>query len=262
MASWNIPALVNKIAEDIPAIKGLLTALFKWTDADTTDVPTGAKRLQSVTGGRQIQEYSGSAWASVGKLMHDCDMLDGKHASTSQTANTIPVRDANGTIPGNISGNAATATEASSLASGYTVPIANGGTGATTAANARSALGANNASNISSGILGVAYGGTGSSTKNFVDLTENQNVGGTKTFSSEIKSTAGTLISGVMTGVSIADTTRGQYSSKNLIAVCDKDGKKFVNIGCELLLMAVEHYFSRCVTEPITGGFHIQCSKS
>jgi len=183
MASWNIPALINKISEDVPAIKALLTALFKWTDADTTDVPVGAKRLQDVAGGRQMQEYSGSAWGNVGKLMHDVDMLDGKHASTAQTADTIPVRDANGTIPGNISGNAATATEASSLASGYTTPVANGGTGATTEAGARASLGADNASNISSGILDIAYGGTGSSTKNFVDLTSNQNVGGTKTFS-------------------------------------------------------------------------------
>ena len=36
------------------------------------------------------------------------------------------------------------------------VPIANGGTGATTAANARSNLGANNASNINAGTLAMA----------------------------------------------------------------------------------------------------------
>lgn len=161
MASWNIPALVNKISEDVPALKALLTALFKWTDADTTDVPEGAKRLQSVSGGKQVQEYSGSAWGSVGKLMHDVDMLDGKHASTAQTADTIPVRDANGSIPGNITGNAATATTASSVSSEYVVPIANGGTGATSAANARTNLGTNNAANINAGILGTSYGGTG-----------------------------------------------------------------------------------------------------
>jgi len=161
MASWNIPALINKISEDVPAIKALLTALFKWTDAGTEDVPEGAKRLQSVTGGRQIQEYSGSSWGSVGKLMHDVDMLDGKHASTSQTPDTIPVRDANGSIPGNVTGNAATATTASSVSSEYVVPIANGGTGATSAANARTNLGTNNAENITQGVLATARGGTG-----------------------------------------------------------------------------------------------------
>jgi hypothetical protein len=231
MASWNIPALVNKISEDVPAIKGLLTALFKWTDADTTDVPVGAKRLQDVAGGKQMQEYSGSAWASVGKLMHDCDMLDGKHASTAQTADTIPVRDANGTIPGNISGNAATATSAYGLDSGYTVPVANGGTGATTAAGARASLGADNASNISSGILDIAYGGTGSSQKNFVDLTNNQNVAGVKTFSSSFTTSVSPMLTSTnWSGIGIGDTTRGQASYKMLAQAVDKDGKRFMGI--------------------------------
>lgn len=243
MPSWNIPALVNKISEDVPAIKGLLTALFKWTDADTTDVPVGAKRLQDVAGGKQMQEYSGSAWASVGKLMHDVDMLDGKHASTAQTADTIPVRDANGTIPGNISGNAATATSAYGLAGDFVVPVVNGGTGATTEAGARASLGADNASNINSGILDIAYGGTGSSTKNFVDLTENQNVGGTKTFSSEIKSTANILITSVMTGVSNADTTRGQKSAKGLAYAYDKDGKLFAGVETNALTDGSKNIF-------------------
>ena len=170
MASWNIPALINKISEDVPAIKALLTALFKWTDAGTEDVPEGAKRLQSVTGGRQIQEYSGSSWGSVGKLMHDVDMLDGKHASTAQTPDTIPVRDANGSIPGNITGNAATATTASSVSSEYVVPIANGGTGATSAANARTNLGTDNAENITQGVLATARGGTGRSDGKVTDV--------------------------------------------------------------------------------------------
>lgn len=231
MASWNIPALVNKISEDVPAIKALLTALFKWTDTDTSDVPEGAKRLQTVSGGRQIQEYSGSAWASVGKLMHDVDMLDGKHASTSQTADTIPVRDSNGSVPGNITGNAATATEASSLASGYTVPVANGGTGATTQKGARESLGANNASNIDSGILDIKYGGTGSSTKNFVDLTSNQTVGGTKTFSSSLTVTANPMLtSEKLSGISIADASRGAATNRSAFQVLDKDGKRFAGI--------------------------------
>ena len=243
MASWNIPALINKISEDVPAIKALLTALFKWTDADTTDVPVGAKRLQDVAGGKQMQEYSGSAWGNVGKLMHDVDMLDGKHASTAQTADTIPVRDANGTIPGNVSGNAATATTAYGLAGDFVVPVANGGTGATTEAGARASLGTDNASNISSGILDIAYGGTGSSTKNFVDLTENQNVGGTKTFSSEIKSTAETFISGAMTGVSVADTSRGQVSKKILCRVDDKDGVRIFGIEPQAATDGTRHIF-------------------
>ena len=161
MASWNIPALINKISDDVPAIKTLLTALFKWTDADTTDVPVGAKRLEAVTGGRQIQEKTASGWASVGKLMHDADTLDGWHGAQSALANHVVVRDSNGKINGDILGNANTATTASSLAQNYVAPIANGGTGATSAANARANLGANNGSNINTGVVGTAYGGTG-----------------------------------------------------------------------------------------------------
>ena len=227
MASWNIPALVNKISEDVPAIKALLTALFKWTDDNTTDVPVGAKRLQEVAGGKQMQEYSGSAWGNIGKLMHDVDMLDGKHASTAQTADTIPVRDANGTIPGNISGNAATATSAYGLDSGYTVPVSNGGTGATSEAGARASLGADNASNISSGILDIAYGGTGSSTKNFVDLTNNQNVGGTKTFSSNLAFSGDNFLEKTLSGIANTDTTRGQRSTFVICKITDSANKLF-----------------------------------
>ena len=159
--SWNIPALINKIASDIPGLNTLLKALLKWDTSGTEDIPTGAKRMTDVTGGKQLQQYDGASWGSTGKLMHDVDMLDGFHASQSQTAGTIPVRNANGAVPGNITGNAATATEASALANDYVVPVANGGTGANTEAGARQTLGTNNAANITKGVLATARGGTG-----------------------------------------------------------------------------------------------------
>ena len=210
MASWNIPALVNKISEDIPALKVLLSALAKWTDSGTENVPVGAKRLQAVTGGRQIQEYVGSppSWQSVGKLIHDCDTVDGKSAATSVTANTIPVRDANGKVPGDILGNAATATTAAGLADGFIVPRAKGGTGAADAANARLNLGTNIATNITAGVLPVARGGTGSGTQNFVDLSTNQTVGGNKTFSGEV-----TLNRSVLK-MAVLDTTTGSSTTR------------------------------------------------
>lgn len=211
MASWNSPALVNKIADDVPAIKALLTALFKWTDADTdsTSIPVGAKRLFTSTGtggailGRRIEEYDGSSWASVGRLLHDCDTLDGKHAATGTSADTIPVRDASGKIDGDILGNAYTATTASGLASGYVVPVANGGTGADDAAQARINLGTNNAANITTGVLAIANGGTGSDTKNFVDLSSAQTIGGDKNFSGKV------ILNKNVLQMTVLDTTEG-----------------------------------------------------
>lgn len=160
--SWSgAVALANKIASDVPAIKTMLDALAKMDFTGITGIPANVKRIASVTGGVQLQKYASNAWATVGKLMHDVDTVDGKHAATGTTANTIPVRDASGALPGNVTGNAATASKAAALADGYTVPVAKGGTGATTAAAARANLGADNAANITKGTLATARGGTG-----------------------------------------------------------------------------------------------------
>lgn len=207
-ASWNNPALVNKISDDVPAIKALLIALFKMTDSNTEDVPTDAKRLYSVSGGVQFQKYTGTAWTSIGKLIHDCDTLDGKHATSSATADTIPVRDANGRLAGDILGNANTATTASSVASNYIVPVANGGTGASDEAGARTNLGTNNAANITTGILAIAQGGTGSSTKNFVDLSTAQTIGGDKTFSGKV------VLNKNVLQMIVLDTTEGATAER------------------------------------------------
>ena len=140
--SWSAAvALANKIASDVPAIKTMLDALANMDFTGITNLPENAKRIFSVTGGVQIQKYASNAWATVGKLMHDVDTVDGKHAATGTTANTIPVRDASGKLPGDITGNASTASKASDLADNYVVPVAKGGTEASTAAEARKNLG-------------------------------------------------------------------------------------------------------------------------
>ena len=140
--SWSAAvALANKIATDVPAIKTMLDALANMDFTGITNLPENAKRIFSVTGGVQIQKYASNAWATVGKLMHDVDTVDGKHAATGTTANTIPVRDSSGKLPGDITGNASTASKASDLADNYVVPVAKGGTEASTAAEARKNLG-------------------------------------------------------------------------------------------------------------------------
>jgi hypothetical protein len=108
-----------------------------------------------------------------------------------------------GTAGISITGNAANVTGV--------IAIANGGTGDTTAGGARSNLGAaqsgaNSDITSLSGLttpLSVTQGGTGSGTKNFVDLSTDQTIGGSKIFSNQI-------ISSVATGTAplqIASTT-------------------------------------------------------
>lgn len=155
MPSFNVARLDKKISEDIPDISAVLKALAKWDVSGFTDIPDGSLRMTlDVKNQGTIEKYSGS-WSPVTKLMHDVDKLDGYHASTSASANTIVVRDKNGAIPGNILGNAATATEAGGFSDGVTLPVSQGGTGATTASQARTNLGVPPTSHASSG---TAYG--------------------------------------------------------------------------------------------------------
>lgn len=146
--SWGLPKLVSKILEAVPAINYLLNALAKMDYTGTEDVPIGAVRLESLSGGYQLQRYNGTSWVSVGKLIHDAETVDGKSASTTATADTIPVRDSSGKVPGDITGNAATASSASALST--TLAISKGGTGATSASAARSNLGVPSTSHASS----------------------------------------------------------------------------------------------------------------
>ena len=140
MASFSGPKLSNRIADDVPDIQAVLSSLAKLTpDSGNTDYPIGTKRVAETTNGYEFQQYNGTGWVTLEKWNLDAQKVDGYSASTGTTANTIPVRNANGKLPGDILGNAATATKANALSE--TNPIPMGGTGATTAEQARANLG-------------------------------------------------------------------------------------------------------------------------
>lgn len=134
--SINIPALNNTIRTDIPAINAVIKALAKLDPSVLADLESGTKRIVEGSSGWEIQQYNGSSWVTLTQFNINAQQVDGFDASASVAANTIPVRNAEGNIPGNITGNAPTADKLNS-----TLTVNAGGTGATTAANARTNLG-------------------------------------------------------------------------------------------------------------------------
>lgn len=126
MPSWNAPSLTNYIRNDVPAIHQLMNAVARWTpegydDIICTEISADFKRMveatqtdTTITKMMRIERFNGETWKSVGKLMHDVDMLDGYHASkTSSAENFIPVYNANKKIAGGAEGEAGKAIQLS-----------------------------------------------------------------------------------------------------------------------------------------------------
>ena len=140
MASFSGPKLSNRIADDVPDMQAMLSSLAKLTpDSGNTDYPIGTKRVAETTNGYEFQQYNGTGWVTLEKWNIDAQKVDGHSACTGTTANTIPVRNADKKLPGDITGNAATATSAQSLSE--INPIGKGGTGADNVESARANLG-------------------------------------------------------------------------------------------------------------------------
>lgn len=140
-ADFARPNVGNKIKEDVPGMADILQALATGALSGTVNTPTGTLNYY-VDGNNtlKIQRLDANgAWVDIAQIKNDADTLDGWHAATSTTKNTIPVRDSNGNLPGSITGNAPTATKATELTE--INPVAMGGTGASTAADARTNLG-------------------------------------------------------------------------------------------------------------------------
>ena len=94
-----------------------------------------------------------------------------------------------------------------SKASAGTLAVARGGTGLTASPSMLTNLASTTAANVLAasprpgvtGVLPVANGGTGSSTKNFVDLSSAQTISGTKTFTNTVKASLGEFANFVAT---------------------------------------------------------------
>lgn len=138
--SWTNPRLVTPIRDDVPNLQQKLIALLKQDPTTIIDVPAEAKRLYEVSAGNwQLQKYNGTSWIPLNKLQMDVDKVDGYDATITSTPNTVAVRGADGKLQGDITGNAATASSATTLS--QTLPVNKGGTGATTSEQARTNLG-------------------------------------------------------------------------------------------------------------------------
>lgn len=147
--SWLSPKLLEKIADNVPFLQRALLALVKQDPSSIADVPTGAKRLVEISKGMwQLQQFNGTSWEPLGKLQMDVDTLDTFNAALTPQKNTIPVRDANGDLPGNITGNAATADSAKTLSE--ILEVEKGGTGASTPEQGRINMGVPPTSHASS----------------------------------------------------------------------------------------------------------------
>ena len=179
--NWTYPLAANAILTDVQQIQAMLNACIKLTPSGN-NIPTGAVKLASVTGGKQLQSYNGSAYASIGKLMHDVDTLDGYHASTTAVASRIPVYNSSAKLVGSITGNAATATK---LAATKKIDI--GGIATATEQNFDGSANItipitqitvnNNDDTAINGVLTTAHGGTGNTTGAASDITVSGNAG-------------------------------------------------------------------------------------
>ena len=166
--SWNWPQLARAIKDDVPAISSMLNATARWNPeyGGGTDLASGMKRLVDVTGGQQLQNFNGTAWATVGKLVHDVDTLDGYHASTTAQKNSIPVYNESALLPGGITGNAETATKLKTARALQVGGIASGdsvdfdGSGPVIISVDRLNLNSEQDDALE-GVLSLAHGGTG-----------------------------------------------------------------------------------------------------
>ncbi|MBR5574372.1 MAG: hypothetical protein IKW35_07760 [Paludibacteraceae bacterium] len=151
--SINSPNLSNPIRTDVPAINTILKALAKFDPSVLEGIENGTKRIVASGDRYVVQYYEDGSWTTKKKFDIDATSVSGSYVSVEAKANAIALRDADGKLAGDITGNAATASKAIALAS--TLSVAGGGTGADNVAAARANLGVPPTSHASTG---TSYG--------------------------------------------------------------------------------------------------------
>lgn len=112
MSDWNKPDLSDQYAAVIASLKTRDEEVARgFVGVAASNLPAGVVRFNDTT--QQWEKWSGTSWQPLAsKYGIDVDKVDGFHASQTATANNVAVRDASANLSGNITGNAASATNA------------------------------------------------------------------------------------------------------------------------------------------------------
>lgn len=139
MAGFKQPNPANAILVDVAALNAIVIALAKMNPSTLEDVENGMIWLDVDSGKLVWKRFNGQGWEQITSADVDAASVGGAKPSATATANSIPLRDADGKLAGDITGKAKTAETAEKLSS--TLGLEGGGTGATSAQQARQNLG-------------------------------------------------------------------------------------------------------------------------
>jgi hypothetical protein len=194
-ARTNLGAAASGANSDITSLSGLTTAL--------SAAQGGTGVTSSGTVGYVLRS-NGTTWTSSAIQASDLPSLSSTYVDLSSAQTIAGTKTFSSTISGNISGTATNVTG--------TVAVANGGTGLTTPGASGNIL-VSNGTAWTSAAPNILSG-------NYVDLTTNQSVAGTKTFTGVVDSTTATQTLPVR-AVTVATMGTSCTASKEMIVVTD-----------------------------------------
>lgn len=139
MAGFKQPNPANAILVDVAALNAIVIALAKMNPSTLEDVENGMIWLDVDSGKLVWKRFNGQSWEQITSADVDAASVGGLKPMATATPNSIPVRDKDGKLAGDITGKAKSAESADKL--GATLGLEGGGTGATSAQQARANLG-------------------------------------------------------------------------------------------------------------------------